>query len=111
MDSKQERALRILAWWRRNDAFRDSDRVVTATTEALSETCRENLVALATLLDEEDENDRIMKAEVFRELGQFESAKAILSQVRSSEYDAIVHQLRRLCDAGDAAVRESHFGD
>jgi hypothetical protein len=61
-------------------------------------------------LDEENEDDRLMKAEVFRELGQFESAKLALSSVSSPEYATVVHQLRMLCDAREASVKELQFG-
>lgn len=108
--SQQERTLRILAWWRRNDAFRCAPQAEAASTATASGTCRTNLEALASLLEEEEENDRLMKAEVFRELGQFESAKLALSLVSSPEYATVVHQLRILCDAGDAVVRELQFG-
>ncbi len=73
-------------------------------------TWRTNLEALAPLLDEGDENNRFMKAEVLRELGEFESATQVLSRVRSDEVAAVVHQLRSLCDSRDTCVRELQFG-
>jgi hypothetical protein len=109
-DSQQERTLRILAWWRRNDAFRDVPQSAAASTEIASGPCSRNLEALASVLDEENEDDRLMKAEVFRELGQFESAKLALSSVSSPEYATVVHQLRMLCDAREASVKELQFG-
>jgi hypothetical protein len=51
-----------------------------------------------------------MKAEVLRELGDFEFAKRVLSRVTSAEFDAVVHQLRTLCDSGDTCVRQLKFG-
>jgi hypothetical protein len=36
---------------------------------------KRNLIALTRLLEEDDENDRLLKADVFRELGEFEAAK------------------------------------
>ncbi|MFM7530559.1 MAG: hypothetical protein ACKO63_19095, partial [Nodosilinea sp.] len=70
---------------------------------------RKNLEALAHILDEEDENDSLMKAEVLRELGEFELAKQILGRVNSSEAARIVRELRSLCDNGDMSVRELRF--
>lgn len=105
----QEKTLRILAWWRRNDAFRDHLGTDAGDIVSTSETWRKNLEILAHILDEEDENDSLMKAEVLRELGEFESAKRILGRVNSSEAAKIVRELRSLCDNGDTSVRELRF--
>jgi hypothetical protein len=104
-DRRQEGSVRVLAWWRRNDAFRSRPEPVTAAPEGW----RRNLEALARLLDEGDENDLLMKAEVLRELGQFQPAKELLSRVGSSEYRGVARQLRDLCDRGDRCVRQLSF--
>ncbi len=109
-DSQQERNLRVLAWWRRNDAFRDACQAQAGSIAATPAKCRKNLEALASLLDEADENDCLMRAEVLRELGEFESAKQVLSRVTSAEYTTVIRQLRSLCDTGDTCVRELQFG-
>jgi hypothetical protein len=105
-NSEQERTLRILAWWRRNDAFRHDAQAEAGRALSLSDTCRTNLEALATTLDEADERDRLMKAEVLRQLGEFEAAKTLLRRVTSAEYGAFVRQLRLAADAEDPGVRE-----
>lgn len=51
-----------------------------------------------------------MKAEVLRELGEFELAKQVLGRIDSSEMAAVVRQVRSLCDSGDTRVRELRFG-
>jgi len=128
-DRQQEKELRILAWWRRNDAFRDINgddelydiyrssapaewlnddpfcEAQIETTTTSSEACKKNLKALTLLLDETDENDCVMKAEVHRELGEFESARKLLTRVNSSEYAEIVRQILLLCDTKDTCVR------
>ncbi len=106
----QERTLRVLAWWRRNDDFRDippEQKSIIPNTEA----CKKNLQALARLLEEGDENDCLMRAEVHRELGDFISAKQILATISSAKFTAVAFQLRTLCDSGDTCVRELHFDD
>lgn len=108
-DRQQERNLRVLAWWRRNDAFRDDSEA--GAMAPMPSPCRENLEALAGLLQEDDENDCIMRAEVFRELGEFDSARQILSRLTSSECAEVVRQLAALCDRGDACVRELHLDE
>ena len=109
-NSQQERTLRILAWWRRNDAFRDTPPAGISTIAATARSCRNNLEVLASLLDEGNENDRLMKAEVLRELGEFDSVKLVLSGVTAADYAEVVRQLSSLCDIGDTSVRELEFG-
>jgi len=107
-NAKQERVLRILAWRRRNDVFRDKPLKEAQGISDDPEEWRKNLEALARLLTEEDVNDCLMKAEVLRELGKFESAKQVLSRAISTDSVAVIRQLRSLCDAGDTCVRELH---
>jgi len=100
----EEKALRIHAWWRRNDPFRESyvhesvsetrhgrrrrmrlqaERIAQNHIQipVLSGACRNNLEALVDMLNQEDARERIMRAEALRELGQFESAKMILRKI------------------------------
>ena len=107
-NAKQERILRILAWRRSNDAFRDTALKQVQVISNDPEARRRNLEALACLLTEEDVKDCLIKTEVLRELGKFESAKQVLSRATSTDGAAVVRQLRSLCDAGDICVRELH---
>lgn len=50
------------------------------TTPPLSASEVTNLWGLAALADETDEADRVMKAEILRELGQFDEALALLKE-------------------------------
>lgn len=104
-DSVQEKELRILAWQRRNDASRHPTKQIGGAL-TITPMFNGNLQALARLLDNENDDDRLLKAELLRELGEFEPAKQILSGVYSDRFATIVRQLRLLCDAGDVGVRE-----
>jgi hypothetical protein len=110
VEPEQQRALRVLAWWRRNDAYRDVSHMHPGTTVTLTAACRRNLEALVDLLDAENESDAIMKAELLRELGEFESASHMLDHVTSANYTAIVRQIRSLCETNDMCVRELQLG-
>lgn len=72
-DARKERYLRLRTWWAGNDSRRQG------AATPLSDDESANIAAFAALLDESDENDRIMKAEVMRELGNYEDALALLS--------------------------------
>jgi hypothetical protein len=99
---EREKTLRVLAWWRHNDAYRNrfsTDNPPPVLTDA----CKRNLHALIAMLDATD-NDRIMRAELLRELGNFAASKAELDRITSSECSGVVSRLRSLCDAGDPYV-------
>ena len=107
-NDQQERRLRILAWWRRNDVYRDE--VQDGNQSPLTDDGRRNLRELLRLLDGAEDNDRIMKAEILRELGEFEAANKILNQVTSEKYVTVVRQLRQLCDNRSTCVSQLQFG-
>jgi hypothetical protein len=110
-DRQQERELRILAWWRSNDAYRSRQRRSASGAVLRSTAWEENLKALRDLLDESDEGDRLMKAEVLRELGEFEPARQLLKGVTSDEFSAVARQFDALCEARDTRVRELKVND
>ena len=110
-DVDGEKRLRILAWWRGNDAARgkrhDSGGVVGTAPPALR---KANLERLAALLSGPSDDERIMRAEVLRELGRFADAEQLLNEVSSTEAAWVVDQLRALCEKKDPAVRELDVG-
>jgi HEAT repeat protein len=106
-DREQQRTMRVLAWWRHNDAFRHS----SAGASVGSDGWRENLEELARLLNGADETDRLLRAEVHRELGEFVLAKEHLSRVTSPEHRDTVRQLRDLCNRRDTRVRRLSFAE
>lgn len=105
-DGEEERVVRILAWWRRNDAFRDPPVRRDLPPTLAGDAWRSSLDALAALLDERDERARVTKAEVLRELGRFDEALALLGGATSAGYASVVAQLRELCERGDSRVQE-----
>ncbi len=76
IDREKEQYIRLRAWWAGNDKRRYADNI----KEKLSEEERRNLQALENMLDPSDDNNRIMIAEIKRELGQFEDADNLLSK-------------------------------
>jgi hypothetical protein len=110
-NAAEERKLRILAWWRRNDALRNKPKAQPRGTSSAPGPWRENLEALVRLLSTEDDNDRLMKAEALRELGEFESAKQSLSPVNVPALASVVQQMRSLCDVRDTRVKELNLDD
>jgi hypothetical protein len=111
-DRDEERALRVLAWWRGNDPARHvfgffhhpgSDLM---DVEHLKDLIRENLQQLAGLLDEDDPGQRIMKAEILRELGRFDEAKTLLGGVPAGPARDFADQILAFCERGDTTLQE-----
>lgn len=91
------------AWWLANDAHRSSK----VKTVAFSESQKVNLQKLAALLNEENPDQRIMKAEVFRELGQFDDCiKLLLFSFESKRHTEVADYIRSLAEQNASIVRE-----
>lgn len=96
--SGETRYLRRRVWWRANHPIReavqeDKDLGEYGPTNAV----RDNLTAMLDLLDPEDEEDRLARGEVLRELGQFSEAMRVLDvpfeDEERQEYAGIISEL------------------
>ncbi len=103
-DSEKERYVRIRAWWAGNDPRRKAGK-----TKPMSEKEMVNLRELLSFLDEENENDRIMKAEVFRELGMFNEATSIILGVNRDDVGQAVVIIKKLVEKRIVVVEEITF--
>lgn len=103
---QQEKVLRILAWRRRNDAYRGESTPRIERQVDTSLLWRENLESLLSVLDDPSESDLIVKAETLRHLGRFQEATKILERISSPEYTVFVSQIRHLCETRDTFVGE-----
>lgn len=78
-DMQKERYLRVHFWWAVNDIVRRNANAQISTRYV--QKLHENLANLSVPLDERDPNDRIMKAEIARETGDFTQAIRLLRDV------------------------------
>jgi hypothetical protein len=101
LSNERQRYVRMYAWWRGNDARRDA-----AEPVALSEDERGNMVKLAALLNSDDDNDRVMRAEIMRQLGEFSVAKEILSGSFSDEMQQAIETISDLTEKQESLVAE-----
>jgi hypothetical protein len=102
-EPEQELTLRRLAWWRGNDPFRSAP--PSEVGPPASDARRENLLALAHLLNGADEDSLLTKVEVLRHLGAFKAALEVLGRVTAPQYADVVSRFRELCEKGDCCVR------
>jgi hypothetical protein len=103
---KQEKYLRFRAWWAANDAWRS----VPNPNPVFSKKQVENLKALSALLDESDQDQRIFKAEIARELGNFDECLLLLSYQFEKGYDWAVGFIRKLAEEKVRAVKPFESG-
>jgi hypothetical protein len=103
-DKNKERYLRLRAWWAGNDSRRKSVQKMPLSSLEV-----QNLRAFVALLDESEENDRIMKAEVFRELCEFEEAEKLLSAKFNKNLSHAVSIIRKLNHQRISTVVEMIF--
>jgi hypothetical protein len=100
-----ERYARVRAWWASNDRWRG----VRGAPPQPAAPDLANLERLLLLLGEQRADERLMKAEVLRELGRFDEAAAILAACTQPRQARIVAALRRWLAQGDSAVQHLQF--
>jgi len=100
----REEYLRVLAWWKSNDRFRFAP---DATRTERDPRAIANMKTLFALLNENvDESTRLYKAELARELGNFDVATALLEHPFPERYQHAVEQIGALIAARDVMVRK-----
>lgn len=94
LPKEKEFYLRLRLWWLANDAWRG----VPDSKPAFSPEQAKNLEALSALFDESEPNQRILKAEIARELGKFDECQRLLTYQFEKDYDWAVDFIKRLAE-------------
>lgn len=102
-ESWKERYIRLRAWWAGNDLRRNQETDIPMSAREAA-----NLAVFATMLDESDADERVIKAEVLRELSHFDEAKELLT---SAVDQPVVAMIKGLIEKGDPCVRQIHFNE
>lgn len=103
-DAEDERYLRMKAWWAGNDCRRHEE---TKTELAQSEV--DNLKSLEPFLDLNHSYDKLMIAELKRELGLFKDSLKLLSYVDDEELFQAMSVIEHLAQSCNLHVAEIHF--
>lgn len=104
LDPSKEKYVRMRLWWAGNDVRRPN-----ATAKIMAAEERDNLLAFSFLLDESDDEQRLMKAEALRELGHFALAETLLSQPLDPGLFHAAAVITHLIDQQETRVREIKF--
>lgn len=92
-----ELELRVLTWWRGNDAFREPQHPAGHPNSAEAVANMERFIAMT---DNGDEDLLLFRAEALRHLGRFEEARQTLTGVGCSDYWPAKSRQLELMDAG-----------
>ena len=95
---EKERYIRMRLWWRASDPIRQGK------SSHFSDPHRDNLQHFESILSEEDDNQRLMKAEALRQLSRFEDALRLLNGDFPEEYAHAVNLIRDLAAQGNTYV-------
>jgi hypothetical protein len=95
-DAEKMHYLRMRAWWAGNDRSREGSRFQPAA--GFSSRALKNLNCLYDGMSESVEGQRLMKAELARELGLFEEAKHLLAFPFSTAYRHVVKVISNLVE-------------
>lgn len=106
---RREKYLRLHAWWRDADARREGVAKELDLTPP-GEEMRANMRRLHLLADEELPDDRLMKAELSRQLGRFDECLRLIGQeFAREEHVAAAARIRELAEAGETRVARVDF--
>ena len=97
----KELYVRVSAWRSANDAWRRNPNA----TPAFSKDQEQNLKALSEKLDETEPNQRILKAEIARELANFDECLRLLSHSFDERYGYAVGFIKKLAEEKVRVVR------
>ena len=97
----KELYLRVRVWRSANDAWRRNPNA----TPVFSKDQVQNLKALSAMLDETEPNQRILKAEIAREQGEFHECLGLLSTPFDERYGHAVGFIKKLAEDKVRVVR------
>ena len=103
------RYLRIRLWWTANDQYRDihgsfMNRTVDKGQHPHDEDLFVNMDVLSALLSDANPEERIMKAELMREMGKFAQVEQLLAFPFSDHLQRVANRIRALASSGITRV-------
>jgi hypothetical protein len=102
----EERSIRLFAWWRGNDRYRGPSPTPAVDNPEVVNRRHDNMRALLPLLATAESADLIMRAEVLRQLGEFELATKALTRHFPHAFDTAISRLLYLCAQRDSTLQK-----
>jgi hypothetical protein len=104
--SAQQKRLRLLAFWRGNEPWRKGVKLSLLERSINQRPRVRNLGFLSEILSTGDESDRILEAEIYRELGEFRRAEGVLTKISFTDSGMFAAQIRAFCQVNDSSLRK-----
>ncbi len=102
----EERSIRLFTWWRGNDRHRGTSPTLGGDNPEAVNRRHDNMRALLPLLATAESADLIMRAEVLRQLGEFELATKALTRHFPAAFDTAISRLLYLCARRDSMLQK-----
>ena len=94
-NKEEELNIRISIWWEYNNRIREGENIFRDEKDELRWT--ENLERLKTLLDQSDIDQRMMIAEINRNLGDFENCISVIQTIDDDEVNRMKEKILNEC--------------
>jgi len=98
----QEIYLRQKMWWSFNDRIREGLPLFSSEMDCVI--WDKNAKRLIKLFKEKDITQKIMIAELYRNMGDFKKCMKKLDEIKNHDYDGLKEAFRRECDKGNTEV-------
>ena len=103
-NKQEERFIRQSIWWSYNDRKRNGRNQFTDENDEIR--WRENCIELISLLDQTDLNQKIMTAEIHRNLGDFENCNILIQNVDNNDLNWLKEKFINECNRKNKWVIE-----
>lgn len=102
LDSSHERFMRFQIYWLFNDRIRSGKEIFSNEEDEVLYIS--NIQFLLELLDENEIEDQITQAEVYRNMGLFDDAIRYLNQIDNKNYQWVIDRIKEKALAGEKEV-------
>jgi hypothetical protein len=96
-DKDEERYIRIRLWRGFNDRVREGRELFSAEKD--EHLWKSNIKRLLDLLDPSDDNQKLIIAELHRNLGHFLECRDILNSIKHPEMSRVIEAFKKECEA------------
>ncbi|MEN8193803.1 MAG: hypothetical protein ABFS12_13355 [Bacteroidota bacterium] len=106
---EQEFFLRLRLWWEFNNSNRynksqsNSDKIIWRNKRE-KKYWKENILRLIELFDKNSDDKKLIVAELYRNLGEFEKSIELLNEVVNTDYDWVVNTMEEECKKKNTRV-------
>ena len=103
-NNEKEIYLRIILWHELNDIVRYNIPVKLKILEEREHLLRDNLIHLIKIFNPSYEEEKLLLAEMYRELGEFDFAQTILEAIKEQDFIGKRNELLRACNNKNVKV-------